>query len=186
MKFVLIFGPQAVGKMTVGQELEKLTDLKLFHNHMAIELVVPFFDYGTEPGRRLVYRIRQLLFHEVADSNLPGLIFTYVWAFDDKGDWDYVEKTCEIFRLKGGTIYFVELEAELEERVERNRHPRRLEQKPTKRNIERSEHDLRETAEKYRLNSIDGEISEPNYLKINNTDLSSEQVAVQIMTEFSL
>ena len=26
MKFVLITGPQAVGKMTVGQELEKITD----------------------------------------------------------------------------------------------------------------------------------------------------------------
>jgi len=34
MKFVLIFGPQAVGKMTVGQELANLTKLKLFHNHM--------------------------------------------------------------------------------------------------------------------------------------------------------
>ncbi|MED3553043.1 hypothetical protein P4449_21750 [Cytobacillus praedii] len=40
MKFVLIFGPQAVGKMTVGQELEKITELKLFHNHMTIELEV--------------------------------------------------------------------------------------------------------------------------------------------------
>ncbi len=26
MKFVIIFGPQAVGKMTVGQELEKITN----------------------------------------------------------------------------------------------------------------------------------------------------------------
>jgi shikimate kinase len=34
MKFVLIFGPQAVGKMTVGQELAKITGLKLFHNHI--------------------------------------------------------------------------------------------------------------------------------------------------------
>lgn len=25
MKFVLIFGPQAVGKMTIGQELEKIS-----------------------------------------------------------------------------------------------------------------------------------------------------------------
>lgn len=33
MKFILITGPQAVGKMTVGQELEKITNLKLFHNH---------------------------------------------------------------------------------------------------------------------------------------------------------
>lgn len=44
MKFILIFGPQAVGKMTVGQELAKLTDLKIFHNHMTIDLVSPFFD----------------------------------------------------------------------------------------------------------------------------------------------
>jgi shikimate kinase len=28
MKFVLIFGPQAVGKMTVGMELEKSTGFK--------------------------------------------------------------------------------------------------------------------------------------------------------------
>jgi len=27
----LVFGQQAVGKMTVGHELEKITDLKLFH-----------------------------------------------------------------------------------------------------------------------------------------------------------
>ena len=32
MNFVVIFGPVAVGKMTVGQELEKITDLKLFYN----------------------------------------------------------------------------------------------------------------------------------------------------------
>jgi len=32
VKLVIIFGPQAVGKMTVGQELEKITGLKLFHS----------------------------------------------------------------------------------------------------------------------------------------------------------
>ena len=34
MKFVIIFGPPAVGKMTVGYELAKFTGLKVFHNHM--------------------------------------------------------------------------------------------------------------------------------------------------------
>ena len=34
---VIIFGPPAVGKMTVGSKLSKLTGLKLFHNHMTIE-----------------------------------------------------------------------------------------------------------------------------------------------------
>ena len=50
MKFVLLFGPPAVGKMSVGRELEKITGLRLFHNHMTIELVVPFFDFGLPWG----------------------------------------------------------------------------------------------------------------------------------------
>ena len=81
MKFVLIFGPQAVGKMTVGQELAKITGLKLFHNHMTIDLVNPFFDYGTKGGKRLVNLFRHEIFEEVSKSSLYGLIFTYVWAF---------------------------------------------------------------------------------------------------------
>ena len=38
MKLVFILGDAAVGKMTVGQELMKITDLRLFHNNMTIEL----------------------------------------------------------------------------------------------------------------------------------------------------
>lgn len=43
MKLVFLFGDAAVGKMTVGQQLTKITDLKLFHNHMSIELVLEIF-----------------------------------------------------------------------------------------------------------------------------------------------
>ncbi len=44
MKLVMIFGNLAVGKMTVGQELAKITNFKLFHNHMTIEPVIPKTD----------------------------------------------------------------------------------------------------------------------------------------------
>lgn len=47
---IMITGPQAVGKMTVGQELAKLTNFKLFHNHMSIDLVNNFFSYSTKEG----------------------------------------------------------------------------------------------------------------------------------------
>jgi hypothetical protein len=77
MKLILIFGPQAVGKMTVGHELEKITGLKLFHNHMPIELVAPFFNYGTPTGKKIVGVIRKEIFEEVAKSDLEGLIFTF-------------------------------------------------------------------------------------------------------------
>ncbi|MFD0050953.1 AAA family ATPase [Actinomycetes bacterium NPDC127524] len=186
MKFVLIFGPQAVGKMTVGQELADITDLKLFHNHMTIDLVNPFFDYGTKEGNRLVSLFRQEIFEEVSKSDLYGLIFTYVWAFDLQEDWDYVSKISAIFESRGGSVYYVELEADLEERLKRNKSPNRLEHKPTKRNIENSEADLKSSAQKYRLNSLKGEIKKGNYLKINNTNLSPKETAKIIKEEFGL
>ena len=43
MDLILIVGSGAVGKMTVGQELMKITDFRLFHNHMMIEPVIDIF-----------------------------------------------------------------------------------------------------------------------------------------------
>ncbi|CEG26248.1 AAA family ATPase [Bacillus sp. B-jedd] len=186
MKLVLIFGPQAVGKMTVGQDLAKITGLKLFHNHMTIDLVSHFFDYGTKEGKRLVNLFRQEIFEEVSKSNLPGMIFTYVWAFNLQSDWDYINQVTQLFESRGATVFFVELEADVEKRLERNKTPNRLEHKPTKRNIEWSENDLIKSMEEYRLNSLDGEIEMENYIRINNTNLSPKEVAELVKEKFNL
>ncbi|TYS90070.1 AAA family ATPase [Rossellomorea aquimaris] len=186
MKLVLLFGPQAVGKMTVGQELAKITDLKLFHNHMTIDLVSHFFDYGTKEGKKLVSLFRREIFEEVSKSNLYGMIFTYVWAFDMQEDWDYVNEVSRLFESRGGTVYFVELEADVEERLERNKSSNRLEHKPSKRDIEWSEGDLKKSMETYRLNSLEGEIKYSNYIKISNTNLSAQEVAKIIKGKFLL
>jgi AAA domain len=186
MKLVLLFGPQAVGKMTVGHELEKVTELKLFHNHMTIDLVTKFFDYGTKEGKRLVNLFRSEIFKEFAKSENYGMIFTYVWAFNHESDWKFVEDVCGIFEAEGADIYFVELETDLDERLKRNTTPHRLEHKPTKRNIEWSENDLKTSMDKYRMNSFEGEIKHENYLRIHNKDLSPEEVAKQIKEHFNL
>ena len=185
MKLVLIFGPQAVGKMTVGQQLQKITELKLFHNHMTIEMLVPLFGFSSEMWK-LSNQFRKDIFKTTVQSNLDGLIFTFVWAFDLKSDWDFIDEVSEIFESNGGTVYFVELEADLEERIERNKSPHRLEHKPTKRNVEWSEKELKQTLEKHRLNSNDGEIRKEHFIKINNTNLSAEEVAQIIKDRFNL
>lgn len=185
IKFILIFGPQAVGKMTVGYELTKITELKLFHNHMSIELFQPYFGFTSETWR-LSDIVRNEFFESFSRSNQYGLIFTYVWGLDLEGDWDFVRKTCEIFESKGAEIYFVELEAEIDERIVRNRTSFRLDQKPSKRNVEQSEKDLMNTLENHRLNSYQGEITRENYMKINNTYLSADEVANMIKKHFNL
>ena len=183
---MLITGPQAVGKMTVGEAVAEKTGLKLFHNHMTIELVSKFFSYGTPQGKKLVHSFRQQIFDEVINSDLPGLIFTFVWAFNEKSDWDYVDALVKKFEKAGAEIYVVELQSDVEERLLRNRTEHRLNEKPTKRNIEWSEGELLRSMQKYRLNSMEGEIPYENYIKIDNTELSAEETAERIVRHFGM
>lgn len=185
MKFVLLFGPQAVGKMTVGQELAKITDLKLLHNHMTIDLLAPLFDFSPEMWR-LSTRFREEIFESFSKTEKEGMIFTYVWAFNEQEDWDFVESVCTIFSDNGAEIYFVELEADVEERLSRNKTEHRLNHKPTKRNLEQSERNLLESMETWRLNSTEGEIDRENYLRINNTYKQPHETAQMIKNHFKM
>lgn len=186
MKLVMIVGPPAVGKMTVGQELQKLTGLKLFHNHMSLELVNKFFDFGTPPFKRLDEMIRFGIFKEIANSDLVGLIFTLVWAFDLKEDEEYVDRIIEIFKSKGAQICLVELKSDLKARLERNKHENRLSHKPSKRELAFSEKNLLNFEEKYKLNSKAGEFPDKNIYRINNTNLEAAEVAKLIQQKFEL
>ena len=47
MRLLLIIGPPAVGKMTVGREIARRSSFRLFHNHHTIEPLVEVFDHGT-------------------------------------------------------------------------------------------------------------------------------------------
>jgi len=95
---VVIIGGQAVGKMTVGQELAKLTGLKLFYNHMSIELVRQFFSvHESEVGRNLDTLIREEIIKAVASSTLSGLILTYCMDFNGTDDRDYIQGMSNLF-----------------------------------------------------------------------------------------
>jgi len=174
---VIITGAQAVGKMTVGEELAKLTDLDLFHNHMTIDFVGQFFNYSTQSGKRLVRLFRDEIMTEYANSDKVGMIFTFVWAFDLKSDWRYIENVKSIF--KNHDILIVELVADVDTRLTRNKTENRLNKKPIKRNLDWSENELLETHKKYRLISNPGEIM-GNYLRIDNTNITPKQTAQQI------
>ena len=186
MNFIVIFGPPAVGKMTVGYELAKLTGMKVFHNHMTIDLILEFFPYGHEKFTTLVSEFRQRIFEEVATSDLPGMLFSYVWALDQPDDKEQVDSYCEIFRRNSAKIYFVELEADLDERLERNKSEFRLSKKSSKRDISRSEKNLLKTEGQYKMNTDGDFFYRENYLKINNTNLSPEETAKQIAQTFGL
>lgn len=183
MNLVVIFGSGAVGKMTVGQALMKKTGLRLFHNHMMIEPVLEIF--GTFSGNA-VERLRRVIFEEFLKSDNKGMIFTYMWAFDQQSDWDYVERIKDIFAPYGTEFYYVELTASQEVRLKRNISENRLQNKSSKRDIESSNQRLLNDDAKYRLESYEGEIAFPNYLRLDNSSLSPQEAAVIIKDYFSL
>ena len=183
---VIIFGPPAVGKMTVGRELSKRTGLKLFHNHMTIEPLLELFDFGSPPFSRLLREFRRRIFEEVAADRGPGLIFTYVWALDEPEDHDHLARLARPFERQGARICYAELFAPTPVLVERNREPDRLLAKPSKRDVKHSEARLLESLDAYRLSSGGEFPFEGEYLYIDNTALTAAQAAQEICGHFGL
>lgn len=185
MKLMFLFGSGAVGKMTVGQELMKITGLRLFHNHMTIEPVLEIFG-GFET--KTIQRLREVIFEDFAASDRNGMIFTFMWAFDMQEDWDFIANVRQIFENKNPAteFYYVELVADQQIRLERNATQNRLNNKASKRDLTASNARLLEHDAKYRLESLVGELPFENYLKIDNTYLSPEEAAKQIKEHFGL
>ena len=181
MRLLILCGAQAVGKMTVGQALAKITPLKLFHNHMSIEPVIQLFGSYNSAA---VDRLRRVVFEEFAKTDNYGMIFTYVWAFSEQADWDYVAWLRKVFEDAGGVVDIVELVAPQEVRLQRNRTENRLKEKPSKRDSNHAEGLIYRLEEKYRCVSEPGEIPYDNYLRLDNSQLSPEEAAQIIADHF--
>lgn len=181
MKLLILIGNSAVGKMTVGQELCKITPFRLFHNHMMIEPVLEIF--GSFRGD-VIQKLRHVIFEEFAKTDNYGLIFTIMWAFDMPSDWEYMEKVRGIFDIPDDDVYYVELIAPQEVRLARNGTENRLKNKASKRDVEASNQRLIRDDQNYRCESLPGEIPYPNYLRLENTDISAEETARQIKEYF--
>jgi DNA polymerase III delta prime subunit len=87
MKHVILYGPPAVGKLTVAEALGELTGWGVVHNHLSNNLVLEAFPYGHPEFSRLVISFRTQLFEAAAKARVDGLISTLVYApesLDDK------------------------------------------------------------------------------------------------------
>ena len=128
---IVIAGPQAVGKMTVAEKLKEKIGYSLMVNHDSIEVSKKIFDTNERAWRDLNRLIRENVF-QTAIKNDVNMIFTFVIAFDMQEDIDYLNRLKNMFEASGGKFYFVELEADLETRLQRNLTPHRLEEKMSK------------------------------------------------------
>lgn len=111
---VYLYGPPAVGKLTVAQRLAELTGFRLFHNHLTVNAIRSVFDYGTSAFGVAIHRLRLDVFGDAAANGID-VIFT------NNSEWGgaegrrqlvaFTDRVTERVEENGGGVVFVQLTA---------------------------------------------------------------------------
>lgn len=118
MNLVFIYGPPAVGKLTIAKELTKQVGYKNFHNHKAYDLVSSIIDETLPQFPAYVKKVMLEGIEIALEQQVNGLIFTFCYA---KGEDDnFVKEIIKKVKKERGKVHFVQLtckEKELFKRV---------------------------------------------------------------------
>ncbi len=107
----MLYGPPAVGKLSVAQALAARTGFRVLHNHLILDLSRELFGYGTEASKTLTRRLREMCLDAARAENLSGIILTFVYARDRDA---YILGLCDWAESQGDEVYLVQLSGEQE------------------------------------------------------------------------
>jgi hypothetical protein len=105
MRLVFLYGPPAVGKLTVGRELAALTGFKLFHNHLTVNPIVAIFERGSPPYHRLLRELRVRMLQEAAEA---GIDLIGTWPNPRDGE-EAARAYFDAVESRGGRVHLVRL-----------------------------------------------------------------------------
>jgi hypothetical protein len=185
-ELMVVFGPPAVGKMTVGRGVCERTNFRLFLNHHTIEPLADVFGMDTAPFRTLTGEFRRRVVQEAAAAGV-ALMLTLVWNLRGVEDAQWVDDLVSPYASADLPVSFVELAADLETRLERNRGEDRLLAKPSKRDLAWSDAHVRER-ENWVMNTdptvplaADGLLAAHRHLRLDNSQVDPQATVERIL-----
>ena len=130
MKLIIIYGPPAVGKLTVGEALSKATGFKLLHNHLVSDLVLAIFDRNSSTAINLNAHIKKIILETAAKINQKGIIMTFLYDGNKKDQAEkWCDDCCKIMNKYKGEVFLVKLSCNIEILKLRVTNPSRLKTK---------------------------------------------------------
>jgi predicted kinase len=114
-RLVFLYGPPAVGKLTVAREIAEREPFKVLHNHVTVDAVEEVLPFGTPTFWQVVGRLRRDLAAGAAEEGID-LIYTYVFA---SGEEEHVSDIVAPYQERGGSVFFVQLLAPREVLLQR-------------------------------------------------------------------
>src|SRR6267143_5855604 len=111
MKLIFLYGPPAVGKLTIAKILAKKIGYKLLHNHLLVNPIAEVFPFENPANRLLVREFRLRILEEAVKSDI-NVITTFGIAGSDP--FSHIRKVIHTVELHKGEIYLVHLVADQE------------------------------------------------------------------------
>lgn len=118
MKFVIIYGPPAVGKLTVARALAKQTGFRVFHNHLTLDAVHEAAPFGSPQFWAVVHEFRERIVSLAAKEKVKGLIYTGCYNFrSDDRVMRRMIRAAERYGAKAFLVHLTADKAAIEQRV---------------------------------------------------------------------
>jgi hypothetical protein len=171
---VYLYGPPAVGKLTIAEKVHDLTGFPLFHNHLTVNAIRAVFDFGSPPFTEVIHRLRLDVFATAMRAGV-SLVFTNnsAWAGPEGHDafLAFTRSARDTVAGAGGRAAFVRLTAPLDVLESRVDTPSR-----------RSHQKLLDATHLRELLAATGEPEVPDtVLRVDTSELSADRAAHAIV-----
>jgi chloramphenicol 3-O-phosphotransferase len=110
-RLIFLYGPPAVGKLTVARAIAERRDFRVLHNHVTFDPVAEVLPVGTPAFWATLDRVRLELVTAAVREGID-LVYTFVFA---PGDESHVDDVAGAYESAGGSVVFVQLVAPREE-----------------------------------------------------------------------